>query len=857
MRLVSVSVGVVEYRESYYQGDTSRLQYAESDAMAFQHYCIAASDLKDNFHHVALLNKAATLADIEAAIAAIATIPSIDLFVLYLAGHGEKGEESGGWFCLHDAVPRAPSLDGNAIDRLLRSVSSEMTLLLIDCCHAEATTGDIPFFLDLQGKGNRAYLASARAHQLAWEDDALKRSIFSDVLLRALSTDGAPALSSGAVSFESSLVPYLRQQVPLLASRNKRGVVQEPVTGGAHAFDFAFPVVTSKSLGRPLTITQTVRARFRRWLTIMLVAVVAAFAMCELILYHVAVNSTGRIVVRPGLRETFGLLPVHVGREIDTGFSLDDLNPRKPEAYKDLDLGKWRGVSSHLDAERQRPWLSQIEPSFTPHVAERVAILARGDEATFDTDNTPPFEEAAFLALLSGTSVEKAREKIYSIQRPVPPACNSDAENNFDFNLLNIAQPVFLADLAWGFFTASKNEKQRGGQIEALVHTVAYRAIFHKETGDEAPAEAEALARELMKMRRQYGAWSVQSMATIQPSQSHSWCSIYDLLMRGLLGNESDAVVAERSWRKAFSTKIEKNGDLETKEQAIAWRALGYLAQIRPLEKETFESILNLINDDKRGLSSSLRAVKLLERVAGTQALPDDIRAMLFSHIGPRREEFDFDPVEAFVILASNYPFLKDVERQKLVQWVKDEGNGYRTFDSLREGLGYLAINGEAHPEYLAMLQNALSPASRFRPQATGYRGEMVVAATSDSAVVSLGRWAQRSPLPSETVAQIANIAASRPDLASRDEVLKGLAYQWDLVSADADAKILRLLSKYDDEAVQRQLVEEVSALALTLADPPQRKGCMERLMTAWKSETEPELRMSIARVLGRTVFLR
>ena len=287
--------------------------------------------------------------------------------------------------------------------------------------------------------------------------------------------------------------------------------------------------------------------------------------------------------------------------------------------------------------------------------------------------------------------MEKAREKIYGIQSPVPPACNSDAENNFDFNLLNSAQPVFLADLAWGFFTASKNEKQRVGQVEALVHTVAYRAIFHKET----LAEAEALARELMKMRRQYGAWSVQSMATIQPSQSHSWCSFHDLLMLGLLGNESGAVVAERSWRKAFSTKIEKNGDLETKEQAIAWRALGYLAQIRPLEKETFESILNLINDD------------------------------------------------------------------------------------------------------------------------------------------------------------------SRPDLESLDEVLKGLAYQWDLVSADADAKILRALSKYDDEAVQRQLVEEVSAVALTLADPPQRKGCMERLMTAWKSETEPELRMSIARELGRTVFLR
>src|SRR5713101_3059063 len=97
------------------------------------------------------------------------------------------------------------------------------------------------YFGSLHDSRARLFIASARKDQLAWKDEHLRRSILSDVLLRACSSTSLLQNSSGLVNVESALFPYLREQIPLLAAAQKRGAMQERVSGGSARDDITLP----------------------------------------------------------------------------------------------------------------------------------------------------------------------------------------------------------------------------------------------------------------------------------------------------------------------------------------------------------------------------------------------------------------------------------------------------------------------------------------------------------------------------------------------------------------------------------------------------------------------------------------
>src|SRR5439155_10664858 len=97
------------------------------------------------------------------------------------------------------------------------------------------------------------------------------------------------------------LLAYLREQVPLEAAARKRGYVQEPVMGGLLATPLLLPVVSSKSLGRPLTMSETIRSGVRRILIAVVVASLVGLILLEFLVYYMVVSATGKIVIRPGL----------------------------------------------------------------------------------------------------------------------------------------------------------------------------------------------------------------------------------------------------------------------------------------------------------------------------------------------------------------------------------------------------------------------------------------------------------------------------------------------------------------------------------------------------------------------------
>jgi uncharacterized caspase-like protein len=75
-----------------------------------------------------LLDREVTMGRVRELFTAISNGGPLDLFFLYLSGHGEVGADGSGWFCLADAEPGRSSLNGSVIDEYLaiwtRSTSS-------------------------------------------------------------------------------------------------------------------------------------------------------------------------------------------------------------------------------------------------------------------------------------------------------------------------------------------------------------------------------------------------------------------------------------------------------------------------------------------------------------------------------------------------------------------------------------------------------------------------------------------------------------------------------------------------------------------------------------------------------------
>jgi hypothetical protein len=308
MHIGALVAGIEEYVDPRYRQSQFRLQYAIEDAKAFVRYLSTA--WQDHTLHIRCLSDDQATAQEIGAAAAWLSGQSIDILFVYLSGHGEKDSEGNGWFCLVDAVPGKLSLDGTSLDRIFSTVGARTSLLLLDCCYAESVLSNSRFFGGLQNAYARLFLCSSRAGQQTWEDHGVRHGIFSNILLRGLSTASPVASPSGLVDVEAALFPYLCEQVPLAVVAAKgEGQRQEPIKGGISSGPILIPTVSASLLGRQLSTYDAVRLGTRRWLG--RIAGVAALALVtvQLAFYHLAIGPTGEIEVRPGLKTTEPAFP--------------------------------------------------------------------------------------------------------------------------------------------------------------------------------------------------------------------------------------------------------------------------------------------------------------------------------------------------------------------------------------------------------------------------------------------------------------------------------------------------------------------------------------------------------------------
>ncbi len=852
MKLSSLCVGVCEYEKSAYNSSEMRLRYSVDDANAFSRYAALAdgSDQDKSDRHVVLANLEATFENMNAVVERFASLGSVDLFILYLSGHGEVSGVDAGWFCLADADPGRPSLTGPAIDNLLSKVSADHVLVVLDCCFAEAVLRGAPSLLSLGQSHSRVAVASARGNQRSWEDDNLRRSIFSDVLLRALSTNSSIADTRGFVAVEAALLPHLRLQVPLTAMARKRGVLQEPVSFGAVAQGIMLPTVSSVSFGRTVSASEAIRSGVRRVLMGLALTVFAALIFLEALIFHIAVDGSGEIVIRPGLSWSFAILPFHISETLETGFRLSDFDQRKDDVFKRLAAERDMGVRTHLDGDGIRTWLASLEPGLLTTKQASVTAFARGVLPKLDpNDAEAPTDETRFLSRLLRRTTAAVAADVYPRPLEINLDCSKPVASNMDFTLFSSDSGVFRRDAQWIAATAPSGAKERSVSTEAMVKWAAYRS-YQRKTPDERGDEFAAFAKSVAILVDQVEDLDTKlSLTATLRSMSGTWCAVHAAFVRALIDREHDAE-AELWSALELAPDDDPNGRPVFLQASVS-EALAQLSARRPLQKEKLEWLGNELNAGNIDLSLDVPLVNLLRRSAALQPLPETLVNAFLAKLRPPKDEFDFDPLIAARFLACNALFLNDAHRAIIRVWLSRNADSNRTMSDLHEALGCASAVWPLESSQIALLVSQLSPASRFPPKFTNYRGETIIFAGADRATIAIGRMAQRFPITEDLARQLATFSAGRTDLQDREAILLGLGHRWyGDQPITAEDIYIRLRSKISDSAL-RKVEEDVATAMIVSLKLAQQRSVIEGLLRCWRTEDDPALRLSIGHVVG------
>jgi Caspase domain len=858
----SLAIGIADYVHQEYRESHNRLLFAAEDAVAFDAYVRAAWGTVSPEHHRLLLDRSATLESVEAAATTLSMLGRIDVLLVYLSGHGATDGHGRGWFCLADAEPGKPSLDATLLERILRPINAVTTLLFLDCCFAEAVLSDNRFFSTLGSGRTRLFICSARAGQRAWEEDRLRRSIFSHFLLLGLSTVSTVADASGHVDVESALYPYLRDQVPLRVYARKRGVAQEPVKGGLTSAQIKLPTVAGRSMGRQMSVLDSVKARLRRIIVFAALGTAIAFAFLDITVYHVTLGPKGRLEIRPGPRALFNAVPFHLMNSVDTGIAASDLN-MSDKAVVRLAEGDIWGLQTRRDHEGMRDWLAKIEPDLSSVNRRRILILTSGrlpaDGDQIDPEFAlAPLQEMVFLRETSSQDAEAIAARLYRVPYQLEIDCNVDPKTRLDVRVLNPPSDVFGRDLLWLAVTLFDLRKDLVDRIDQIVKLTAYRAVHNQRPDVEAdPAESNSCGQALTAIARIDREHALTIIAEHAPhfwTMENKWCRLPTLLALGLLG---DSDTRQRAEAKLVDTVLtydgERQGDILNRDQSTALNELRILAMRRALVPDTLHRISALITEAKNG-RRPLAVVEWLGSVATTQALPNDVIMLMELNLkqgGPTRDSVT--QLEAFRVLARASQLLSDEKVAELRGWASANINASHNPDELAEGLGYLGARISIPDDWLLALANQIKPDVYFSSAQTTARGTRIIRVSDEAAGIALGRVAQSRGLDEKLRDLLVRFALARRDIPERDEVLKGLAATLPYKDLDIVYWIHRQLLRTRSDSERRQLEVDVGVQLLFMEPITKRDELLKGLRERWKSEPEPEIRLALAELIART----
>lgn len=849
MLSASLVIGIEQYEHPAYSESDNRLRYAVADARAFHAYVKAAWGASSERHHQLLTDADATWSGVRGAAEALGALGPIDQLSLYFSGHGDVGPQ-GASFCLADTQPGGMGVGSARLAEIIEAIDPGRALLIVDCCHAEAVVAGTGLVGIVRPGRELVALCSARAGQRAWEEGDLKQSVFSHLLLRALTADSDLANAAGQVDTETRLFPYLAEQVPLRVLAKKRGQSQEPVKMSYLTSPLPLPTVAAGAIGRPLSVLDTVRARVRRVVASTAIALFVLVAVLDLSVFHLALSAQGEILVRPGPRAFFDVLPFHLSQSVDTGLTTDQLSRRDREAAQRISNGNVWGIRSHLDADGLRGWLQGLQGFLEPGAAWRVNAFARGrvDSAPLDSEsNPPPTEELLFLTEIGGRDRRKS-VPLYELPYSFEPRCRDDPGSHLDYTVLLPPTALFAGDLLWLAVTAPRERQAALEQIETMVRLTAYRARLLREEG-QALLEFRALERALRQVAR--GNRFEPTELSLELG-AQGWCRLHHALAVGLVGDEASQRLAEEVFVVEVGTfDLSQQGDLLTEPQGMALSGLVSLSRRRPLQATNVARVLQLIVGDPRGLQGVRDFIDWVGYVAAAQRLPEDFVSYLFEHLRREHAENDFSELEAVRLLSAGARYLSPEEIHELVAWVGNHVEDYRTQEGFAEALGFLASAATLPDDWVAALADQIDPEVYFEPTPTTARGTVLITASDEAARVALGRVAQTQDLDARLTFLLERVALRGPQRQGRSEVVSGLVAQRPC-DVELPRCIYRDVSAARTRARQRTFEVDMAVERISRSLPRDRDHTLAALSERWEHETEPEIRLALAEVIAR-----
>ena len=853
MRVGAAIFGISEYVDDTLNSDTNRLRYASNDAISFERYVRAAWSAAPHTAIECWTDRTATLAQWSSSVARIADFKP-DFFVVYLAGHAFRTDESKSGFYLTDTRGSDSVLNAEEIDRAFNSVGADTSILLLDCCHAEAVVGQAHFFRTLGGSHARLFLCSARSDQRAWEDASIRHGLFSNAVIRGLAHISPLADADGYVDIDD-LFAFVSSEVSKRAFARKDRARQEPVRGGLSTTRLRLPTAAVTALGTQISTYDAVATSFRRWLTRTLVLLTAFFIISDLSFQHLTIDADGNIVVHSGLPLLDPVRRILPGGIIDTGFDRQELDPHNSASSEAIDaLRNKRLVANRLWASNA--WPAKLSPALATGARQTLSVLLYGrvDENAekYDTPrHAPPTD--VFVGLLALNPAIDRLNAAHTFAYDLPQVdldCAEDVENHFNFAHLNPSTERFIEELDWRLVTAS-TLKERQTRFNAVSRIVAYRHRAYtrqRARGIEQPKHDST--QEFARLAD--WAYTLQDRLTPFPIRPpESWCSLTESFLSALSNDPDAANAGEHALLKFVETYNGNiHGDALTSDAEIALALLSIVARHRFLEEKIVDNVSGFLRSDKRGLNGTPAFVEWLEAIAPTTPLPKITHDFLFEILLSTRREYDFEQLKAFNILSKNAKHLDSRERAIVVKWAQENHDEYTIHDSYAEAISYLAsylpINFVR--DYILSLVARTNPSRAISPPERSWRGDLVIASSDIPEWTAISRIAQNAALAPHVSNQILTFAAISDSVDARRHALLALANQLEDIRANDWDGFRRRLIRLASDGNARDVLSE--AAGLQICGQTYVEDEAKVLLSMWSRERVPILRIGLAKAI-------
>lgn len=360
MKVACVAAGISVYPE----GSVEALQHLRYAAKAAGAFAAFVREVWPQSSPAVLEDEAATLVAVEEACAAAGGGP-LDLFLLFLAGHGAADADGAGTFCTASWRPGDPDLDGARLEAMLEPLDSKLVLVVLDCCFAAAVTSSCPFFHRLPARQTaRLYLCASGADELAWEDESLELPIFTASLLKILHSRPPEGPPPRSLDLEAELYPRLRDEVAAQTHRLKKGHRQRVLRGGISHGPVSLPLAAGEGWDDSNWGLAT-RAAIRRTLVTLAAVLLLSVVAVQVSFFHISPTEDGRLQVLHGVDSLSFLLPRPLERRMDLAIDADELIAEADEVLgQRIQDGGISGIWWQNDSAGRRRWASDLLSPF-------------------------------------------------------------------------------------------------------------------------------------------------------------------------------------------------------------------------------------------------------------------------------------------------------------------------------------------------------------------------------------------------------------------------------------------------------------------------------------------------------------